>query len=341
MRKVLVAFIIALFFAAAVFVGYFRWAVHFREKADSSLSNTLCNFDEGIDYKRYKDAKAKWEPNNKFGLYIYAESEDFMELAQKLVNSNGGEWGYVLIPFNLRNRDDEKWIKVFDRLNSKKLIPVIQLWDLDYSDYERDTKRAAEFLDKFVWPIKERYVAIYNEPPSNKEHMDAFEYMKEMDREIPGVFNKLDGWATHSYPQPNFSGNPHTVGRWSIKAYDTELDFLYEVLNVDHDLPVFITETGWAHAEGEEYNNSFLPVDQVADYFKQAYTQVWLPDDRVRAVMPFTVWYSKPFDHFAWVTADKVPYAHYNAVKSLKKIKGDPPSLVTNSIMINVCNVIN
>ena len=46
---------------------------------------------------------------------------------------------------------------------------------------------------------------------TNNESLDAFEYMRRMDVAVPGIFSKLDAWASHSYPQPNFSGSPFSV----------------------------------------------------------------------------------------------------------------------------------
>ncbi len=345
----------------------------------------LCKYEESLSFSKYASSNPRWEPNNKFGIYVYAEEKDYFELAQNLVNANGGAWGYVLIPYNMDDRDTDKWERVFEQLNAKKLIPVVQLWSLRLDKYKQETKDAVQFLNKFKWPIRYRYIAVYNEPndadfwfgyvspqeyadvldytietfkeenpdfqmlnagfntsiASTKNSMDAFEFMKKMDKRVPGIFDKLDGWASHSYPQPNFSGNPYNVGRWSIRAYVTELDFLKQVINVKNELPVFITETGWAHAEGENYNNSYLPVEKISEYFETAYKEVWLKDDRVRAVMPFTIRYSKPYDHFSWINADKVPYEHYNKVKQMHKTKGKPPILDENKLMINVCDVQN
>ena len=69
--------------------------------------------------------------NNKVGIYIYAEVEDFADLANELVNSNGGDWGYVLVPYNVKDYDDGKWNTLFENLSKNHLIPIIQLWDLD------------------------------------------------------------------------------------------------------------------------------------------------------------------------------------------------------------------
>ncbi len=345
------------------------------------IDSSPCIISQSLEYVYYSGDNPNWEKNNKFGLYIYAEEKDLFEIAQNLVNSNGGEWGYVLIPYSVKDYDRDKWGRVFDQLISKRLIPVIQLWNLDVKNYKKETKQAAEFLNSFLWPIRYRYISVYNEPNDDKfwfgkaspkeyakvldytiktfkdinqdfymlngafntsssgleDNVDAFDFMKSMNEEIPGIFDKLDGWASHPYPQPNFTGNPYDTGRKSIKAYETELDFLKNDLGVSKNLPVFITETGWAHAEGEKYNPSFLPVETVARNFSTAYEEVWLKDERVRAVMPFTVKYDPPFDHFSWVNKDKVPYLHYDVIKKLKKVSGEPPSLVTGNVNIHNC----
>ena len=340
-----------------------------------------CTAIQNIEYYYYSGDDPLWKENNKFGLYIYAEEKDFFEIAQNLVNSKGGEWGYVLIPYNVKDYDESKWGRVFDQLISKKLIPVIQLWNFDEDHYQKNTKKAAEFLNSFIWPIKYRYISVYNEPNDDKfwggdadpteyaevldftiktfketnldfyilngalnissstdgQNIDAFDFMRKMNEKVPGIFEKLDGWASHPYPQPNFSGNPSDKGRWSIRAYEDELKFLKEELNVKKDLPVFITETGWAHAEGESYNASFRNVETVAKFFKIAFEEVWLRDDRVRAVMPFTIRYDPPFDHFSWVNKDKVPYLHYEVLKKVEKVKGKPPALMTGDVDIYNC----
>jgi len=341
----------------------------------------VCETSDSVEYMYYEDKSATWEKNNKFGLYIYAERKDYFEIAQKLVNSNGGDWGYVLIPYNVKDRDADKWGRVFDQVNNKHLIPVIQLWDVDLEDYKKQTKEAAEFLNEFVWPIKYRYISVYNEmndakfwygkvdpkeyakvlnytidsfkeqngnffimngafnvsAETNSSHLDSFEYMRLMNEEIPGIFEKLDGWASHPYPQPNFSGNPYSYGRWGVRAYSDELAYLKNSLGLQKELPVFITETGWAHAEGKDYNSGFLPADTVADLYKIAFEEIWLKDFRVRAIMPFTIRYDAPFDHFSWINEDNIPYKQYDVVKDIKKTKGEPPKLVTKSVGYNNC----
>ncbi len=341
----------------------------------------FCKDGGRLEYFTYDTVDPEDFQNNKFGLYIYAEVSAFMDLAEELVNSNGGEWGYVLIPYNVKDYDRGKWGRVFRDLRNKNLIPIIQLYDLDVSDYEKQTRRAASFLDSFVWPIRQRYISVYNEPNDSRfwkgytdpveyaeildftidtfkdtsphffmlngalnvsatsgfGYIDAFDFMIQMDEAVPGIFDKLDGWASHSYPQPNFSGSPHSTGRNSIRAYEAELEFLSTRLNVSKDLPVFITETGWAHAEGKNYNRSFPTAEKVSEYMVIAYEQYWLPDDRVLAVTPFTIWYEPPYDHFSWIDSEGKPYPHFEAVREMEKTAGTPDELILREIQIGDC----
>lgn len=386
-KKTIITAVVTIFVMLSISVAVFFYTKFNESPVDiagihlKSEDIEVCESYQEIEVARYRSGDALWEENNKFGIYIYAENSQFFKLAEELVNSNGGSWGYVLIPFNVKDKDRAKWSKVFEQVTSRELIPIIQLWDIDTDKYVEQTKEAAEFLNSFVWPIRYRYVSVYNEPNDGnfwygrvdpKEYarilnytidtfkqensdffmlngamnvsaittntsLDAFEYMKRMDDEVPGIFSKLDGWASHSYPQPNFAGSPYATGRWSIRAYESELNFMKDTLGVEKDLPVFITETGWAHAEGESYNGSFVTDNVVGEYLKIAYNNYWLKDDRVRAVMPFTIKYDPPFDHFSWVNQDLVPYHHFDVVKSMEKSKGSPPVLVVETIKLGNC----
>ncbi|TXI31248.1 MAG: hypothetical protein E6Q58_05380 [Niabella sp.] len=311
--------------------------------------------------------------NNKFGLYVYAEVSDYIDKADELANSNGGEWGYVLIPYNVKDRNLDRWSHVFELLYEKKLIPIIQLWDLDIDDEEEELKQikgSAKFLNSLKWPITKKYISAYNEVNDAKfwkgkidpegyatvlnttieefkkldkdffimngafnasartggDYLDARTFMRRMHKQMPGIFTRLDGWASHPYPQPNFTGSPKATGRDSIRAYEWELEILKEDFDVNTDrLPVFITETGWPHKEGENDNRSYLDKYKTADYIKEAFENVWLKDDRIVAVTPFTVRYDEPFDHFSWITKEGNNYPQFDAVKSIKKVKGNPP----------------
>jgi len=358
-----------------------NYTIDTTNKSEETTPYTQCNQFFSVEYMSYPDYSSFSRPNNKFGIYIYAEEERFFKLAEKLVNSNGGNWGYVLIPYNVKDRDYSKWKRVFEDLSTRHLIPIIQLWDVDTEKYQGDTKESAGFLNSFLWPVKERYVSVYNEPNDDKfwegnasaknyakilnytidvfkqespnffmlngalnasasngnGYINPLSFMYQMNQEVPGIFEKLDGWASHPYPQPNFSGSPYDTGLWSIKAYEDELNYLKTALDVKKDLPVFITETGWAHAEGSPYNGSYFNAPTVAQKYKAAFEDVWLKDDRVRAITPFTILYDPPYDHFSWVNSDGVSYEQYEVVKKINKTKGEPASLQKAQMQISNC----
>ena len=130
----------------------------------------------------------------------------------------------------------------------------------------------------------------------------------------------IDGWASHSYPNPGFSGSPYAVGRGTVRTYEWELGLLKE-LGVSKELPVFITETGWKRGSEQI----------IADNFQTAYNQIWLPDDRVKAVTPFIFDYQgPPFLEFSWkppsakASEGQEFYQQYYSVQSMSKIKGEP-----------------
>lgn len=226
-----------------------------------------------------------------------------------------------------------------------------------------DADEWVEFLNKLNWVVKNRYIILFNEPnhgtewggevdarsfaevseafarklkatdrnffvmlggvdlaaPSAKpSYEDAAVFLRESIDEI-GLddFNAyFDGLASHSYPNPGFIGSPLARGRTSIRGYDWELTFLKD-MGVK-ELPVFITETGW--------NGDVLPRSQVAENFRYAYQNIWLPDDRVVAVTPFVLNYQgEPFLKFSWVQLNNIGvYPEYETIRSMEKERGRP-----------------
>jgi len=220
-----------------------------------------------------------------------------------------------------------------------------------------------DFLNKLQWVVKDRYIILFNEPNHasewggsvnatefaevniafakelKKANSDFFVMMGGLDLSAPSAlpryedaesflqtvvnhigtddFNTyFDGLASHAYPNPGFVGSPYGVGRKSVRGYEWELAFL-KSLGVQ-ELPVFITETGW--------NGDVLTRSQIAQNFLIAYKQVWLPDDRVRAVTPFILNYQgEPFLKFSWVSlGNGAVHPEYLAVQAMEKSWGVP-----------------
>ncbi len=107
--------------------------------------------------------------NNKIGIHVLSGSE--IDSAAKLVNSNGGDWGYVLIPIQAGDKDIAKWQAFMNECRSKRVIPLVRLatesdpfnthvWrepnPMDIIDF-------ANFLNSLEWPTKNRYIIVFNE----------------------------------------------------------------------------------------------------------------------------------------------------------------------------------
>lgn len=309
--------------------------------------------------------------NNKFGMSLLQPTEDDIKKTAELVNSNGGDYGYVTLVVQENDRDKRKWQDIFEKLREHRLIPIIRLATQPQGEVWRrpeadDAEQWADFLDSLTWVVKKRYIVLFNEPNHGQEwggetdpegyanvalsfakklkeknkdffvmlagfdasapdsppvYEDEERYMREVINAQSSIFNYIDGWASHSYPNPGFSGSPWDSGRKSIRGYEWELNLLKE-LGVQKDLPVFITETGW---ENKCQLSVLSCQNEIADNYKIAYERVWGPDRKVTAVTPFVFSYqSPPFLGFSWKVVGDGFYPQYQTVQEIQKSKGDP-----------------
>jgi hypothetical protein len=284
-------------------------------------------------------------PNNKFGIHIFSERD--LENAANLVNSNGGDWGYVTIVITEAERDHGRWQKVFDQMRRLHLIPIVRLatkaeGDMWNVPQEAEIENWVDFLNSLNWVIQNRYVVINNEPnhaaewggridpegyavylkqisqklkaassdffilpagldPSSVNtptSMSEIRFMAQMKQKEPDIFNYIDGWTSHAYPNGG------------IDVYNSELSF------IGKRLPVFITETGWPN---NKYSES-----QISTNLVRAFTNTW-NDTRIVAVTPFILDYTTPpFDIYSWKKDDGTFYNFYSDVQKIRKVAGSP-----------------
>lgn len=305
-------------------------------------------------------------PNNFFGMHVLFPSE-IAETAE-LVNSQGGQWGYITIPIQMGDYDLAKWQKFMDEARAKKVIPIVRLMTDPYwantnvwrKPKSLDIIDMANFLNSLNWPIENRYIIVFNEmnrydewggeypnpeeyadlfnttidifkersenfymimggldnaaPDDGVKYIDNFTYLKRMAAYNPEVFKKMDGFSSHSYPNPGFEQPPSSTKRMGIATYKYEYDFIAQVAGSKK--PVFITETGWDARK--------VSPDVIASYYKEAFEQIWGQDrDKIVAVTPFLLRSHGGFDEFAFIkNGNKTPY--YDMVYSLQKISGEP-----------------
>lgn len=144
--------------------------------------------------------------------------------------------------------------------------------------------------------------------------MNEYDFLIQMESSSPGIFGRIDGLGSHSYPNPGFSVPPWIGTKKSISSFKYEMNLVYQFS--DKVLPVFITETGWSREK--------VPENQISSYFTYAFEKVW-SDHNVVAITPFLLQAGQgPFFQFSLLNEDGT----YNEVsKSLTKIpknKGEP-----------------
>lgn len=305
------------------------------------------------------------KPNNMYGIHILFTHE--LEEASSLVNSSGGEWGYVTVPIQISDRDYDKWQEFMDKCRSLHLTPILRIstepfyenthvWRIP-NDY--DIVDLANFLNSLDWPVENRYVIVFNEmnrydewggsAPDPAKYADVLEFtydafkkrnndffviMGGLDNAAPNqpaqylnnyvflrgmvthnqnIFNKMDGFSSHSYPNPNFA-QPPSDGAMGISTYIHEYDFINQY--TASKKPAFITETGW--------NGDELSEDTIGKYYDTAFKDYWIKNsDKIVAVTPFLLESHGGFDKFSFIKDGK-PTKFHNSIVSLPKVKGQP-----------------
>ncbi len=146
--------------------------------------------------------------------------------------------------------------------------------------------------------------------PNGNATMEAFTFLERMIDVEPRVLNSLDGWTSHSYPNPAFSAPPTQTGKNSLRGFEFELAFLKKYS--DREFPVYITETGWVETQKTK---RWLP-----QYYQYAVDHIW-SDPRVRAVTPFVLKGAPgSFAQFSFYDSSGKPTLHFNAYqKALEK----------------------
>lgn len=320
-----------------------------------------------------KPAYATYEPstvsNNLYGIHIIDSSD--LEDAAKLVNSGGGDWGYVTFVIQQTQRDSNFWQGFFDKARRLHLIPIVRIATRPIGEvWEKpsfgDIDGWVSFLNSLNWVVTNRYVIIGNEPNHAKEWggevnpeeyasfanefaeklkgsspnffimlsgmdasasnskitMDESVFLKRMLKAKPNLFNNIDGWASHSYPNPGFSGDENASGRGTVRTYDWE-ESLIKSLGVEKNLPIFVTETGWAHAMNGE-NKKAVDTAKIGERLIFTFSNVW-SDKRIVAVTPFVLSYKEdPFDTFSWKDKNGNFYQFYFDIQKLAKTRGAP-----------------
>lgn len=304
-------------------------------------------------------------PNNKIGIHVFSPTE--LPDAARLVNSKGGDWGYVTVPIQSSDRDLKKWQNFMSLCKKNHIIPLVRLSTVNDPTNTavwkkpslNDVIEAANFLHQLDWPTKNRYIIVYNEvnrgdewggetspseyanilsfavtvfkskspdyfmissgmdnaaPAQGTKYMNQYDYMRQMHRAVPAIFNQVDGLASHSYPNPGFSQAPNVSNMMGVASFMHERILAREMTG--KELPVFITETGWT--------SEVISDETKLKYYQQTFETIW-NDPGIVAITPFILDARHGgFPQFSFLTTSGDPTPQYNYFKNMVKVKGSP-----------------
>lgn len=145
--------------------------------------------------------------------------------------------------------------------------------------------------------------------PNSDSSMSAFNYLTRMKKHNSEIWNYIDGWTSHSYPNPAFAASPYKTGWQSITSYKSEL------YTIGKKLPIFITETGW--------DSTKISGSALYSYYQIAW-QKWLSDPSVIAVTPFILTAEHgDFTRFSF-TSNGNTNPNWQATEAIAKKEGNP-----------------
>jgi uncharacterized membrane protein (UPF0127 family) len=293
-------------------------------------------------------------PNNRVGVHILAPEE--VGSASKLVNSNGGDWGYVTVPMRSDDRDPAKWVKFFNECKSKHLIPIIRIatypqgsnWVVPDS---YDLVDFANFLNDMPWPTKNRYVILFNEPNHSNEwggQVDPFEYarllvnagriFKErspdfflitagLDMSVPNSTTSTEALKFYSQMTDLLPDWHNWVDGLSVHAYPNP-GFSASVYSASK---VGITSYRYELKHLQKMGISTKPIFITetgyigdSEFYTPAFNQVWT-EPQIVAITPFILFAGTgPFEKFSLLNSNHLPKKSYLDILELNKITGSP-----------------
>lgn len=277
--------------------------------------------------------------NNKFGIHILFTTE--LSEAARLVNSSGGDWGYVTIPIQGGDRDLVKWQKFMDDAGKFHLIPIIRLATENYyfstsvwrKPSEVDVLDFANFLNSLDWPVKNRYIVIFNEVnrgdewegnPNPQEYAEILSYATKIFKSLnpdffiisAGLDNAAENISSESFNQYDFMVGIDA----QVPGIFSQIDGLasHSYPNPAFSLPPWVVTDKSISSFKFEKNLAFelsgrnLPVfitetgwsrkklseNLIALYFAYAFESVWA-DESIVAITPFLLQAgAEPFSQF-------------------------------------------
>ncbi|MBW7944072.1 hypothetical protein H3C70_01590 [Patescibacteria group bacterium] len=200
---------------------------------------------------------------------------------------------------------DQRYIIVFNEVNHAKE------WSgkIDPQQYTDSLRFAADWAHSEGKNYKVLPAAMDLAASNGGTTKEAFKYLDEMLAYDPQIFEKVDYWNSHSYPNPAFSSAPTKTGKNTMRGFTHELAYLKQ--KTGRDFQTFVTETGW--------EDNYTTRKWLGSYYQYTADHIW-SDERVIAVTPFVLQGDPgPFSGFSFIDKNGRPTTQYRAYQDVIK----------------------
>lgn len=294
-------------------------------------------------------------PNNQVGVHILDTQE--IDQAAKLVNSSGGDWGYITIPIRIDDRDSEKWTKFFQKAKLLHVIPILRISTYAIGDNwatptPYDLVDFANFLNTMPWPVQNRYIILFNEVNRANEwgrKTDPAEYAallinaKEifksrsadfyilsagLDMSSPNSSSSIDALAYYRLMTQYFPDWYNSIDGISVHAYPNPGYSSSVYSTTRFGIKSYAHELNYLSSLGFNPKPIFIsetgwPHD--SPFYTAAFTQVWKTTPSIVAITPFLLYAGgEDFGRFSLLDSNLNPKGSYYEIYRLPKIAGAP-----------------
>jgi uncharacterized protein len=293
-------------------------------------------------------------PNNRVGIHILDTSE--VSEAAKLVNSSGGDWGYVTIPIRSDDRDVAKWTQFFKDSQKYHLIPIIRLAtyiskDTWVAPTSYDLVDFANFLNQMPWPTKNRYIVLFNEPnhatewggvlaPENYARLlvDAQEIFKSrssdfflisagLDMSAPNTTTSMDAFEFYRQMTTEVPNWYSSINGLSVHAYPNPGFSASPFSATRYGISSFVFEEKYLSRLGISGKPIFITETGTTNsggFYLPAFNEVWT-NENIIAITPFLLFAGAgSFSNFSLLDTNRQPTKNYQDIHNLAKTAGSP-----------------
>lgn len=292
--------------------------IHILNPSEASYAAQLLSADQHQDDWHYVTIPLTLDdlkkPDDWSSFFAFAKKQHLIPIVRLATHFENGAWQIPtkknivdLITFlsNLTWPTSEKYIIAFNEVNH------VQEWGgtIDPAGYVDVLRFTSDWAKSENLNYKVLPAAMDMDAPNGPTTKEGFAYLDQMWQTDQTIFDYVDYWNSHSYPNPAFSAPPTAKGKNSISGFEAELAYLQQ--KTGREYQTFITETGWVDTAATR--------DRLASYYQYAMRNVW-SDPRIMGVTPFVLQGDPgPFSAFTFLNRDGRPTAQYAAYQNVLK----------------------